>query len=93
MIACLLKNLITDIKTSYLPDTNYFFKVSIVVVTVVSLTTVVVSTEGVTTVDVSLVVVVSFLSPSLQATKATVTIANAKITFFILFCLIFKIII
>jgi hypothetical protein len=88
--------LLTGIKTGNQPELNYFFKVSIVVVTVVSLTTVAVSgVAGVTTVVVSLVVVVSsVLSLPLQAAKVTETIANAKITFFI--CLIslnFKIII
>jgi hypothetical protein len=88
LIACQLKISVPGFKTSNQPELNYFFKVSIVVVvlTVVSLTTVAVSaTAGVTTVEVSEVVVVSsFLSPLLQAAKDTDTIAKAKITFFIL---------
>ena len=98
-IACHMKNLYIKpviLQANGLPVNNYFFlSVSIVVVilTVVSLTTVAVS--FVTTFVVSLVFVSSvFLSPSLlQATKAIDTTANAKIAFFILFCLNFKIII
>jgi hypothetical protein len=92
-IACPLKIFVTGIKTSDQPVLNYFFfKVStvVVVLTVVSLTTVAVSAgTGVTTFDVSEVVVVSsFFSSLLQAAKDTDTIAKAKITFFI--CVLFK---
>jgi hypothetical protein len=93
-IACPLKIFISGIKTNNQPVLNYFFfKVSIVVVvlTVVSFFTIAVSGAGagVTTLDVSEVVVVSsFFSALLQAAKDTDTIAKAKITFFI--CVLFK---
>ena len=81
----------TGIRTGNQPATNYFFKVSTVVVilTVVSFTTVIVSFATTTVVSLDFTSSTFLSSPLLQATKDTDTTANAKIAFFSLFCLIF----
>ena len=79
-----LKIFMTGIKTNNRPVTNYFLVVSatgaFAAVSTTGAAFAVSTTAGATTV-VSFVA--SLVSPLLQATKDTDTIANAKITFFI----------